>query len=113
MITLSIFYASVLADGFLRPEIQFFSLAILLALLGIFLGIVLQIRAFLYTGSFFMTLNILGQLIHFYPEGRLEKAIILITLGMFIMINMIVFNIQREAILTRFRIMRSGLASWE
>lgn len=113
MITLSILYASILVDGFLRPEMEFFLLALGLGLGGIILGIALQVRAFLYTGTFFMTLNLLGQLIHFYPEGRLEKAIILITLGMIIMASMIGFNIQREAILARLRIMRADLAHWK
>jgi len=105
-------YATAMVDAFLRPETTIFLVAILLGLLGIILGIGLRMRAFLYTGTLFLILNILGQLMRFYPEGRLEKAIILIALGIIIMVSMIWFNLQRETILSRIRIMRADIATW-
>ena len=76
-------------------------------------GIALRIRAFLYAGVAFLVLNVVGQLVRFYPEQAMSRALILIGLGAFITVGMVVFNLQREAILRRIRIMRADLAGWE
>ena len=106
-------YVSATIDIFLRPELTIFLLALGLSLGGILLGIALRVRVFLYTGTIFLILNILWQLYQLYPEGRLMNAIVLISLGIFIIAGMIWFNIQREAIMQRVRIVRADLANWE
>jgi hypothetical protein len=88
-------------------------LALGLSLFGVILGVFLRIRAFLYGGLIFLILNVGGQLIRFYPEGRLEKGIVLVVLGTVIMALMIWFNIQKEMILKRIRIFRADLESWD
>ena len=88
-------------------------LAISLSLGGVILGIALRIRVFLYIGTLFLIFNVLGQLIDFYPEDRLSKAIVLMVLGGIITGGMIWFNIQREALMQRLRIIRADLAQWE
>ena len=110
---LSALYAGAGLDVFLRPELSVFVLALALALTGIVLGIALRIRAFLYTGVAFLVLNVIGQLVRFYPEQGLSRALILIGLGAAITAGMVVFNLQREAILRRIRVMRADLAEWE
>lgn len=90
-----------------------FALALLLSLVGVVLGIALRVRAFLYTGVSFLVLNVLGQLIRFYPEQRLSKAIMLMVLGTAITGTMIWFNMKRETILQRIRIFRADLETWE
>jgi|GEM_PF-619468 len=106
-------YVSATLDVFLRPELSILFLILALSLVGIILGIALKVRAFLYTGSLFLILNIVGQLIQLYPEGRLEKAILLITVGAVITGGMIWFNLQREIILQRIKIVRADLVKWE
>ncbi|QTA78664.1 Uncharacterized protein dnl_08920 [Desulfonema limicola] len=108
-----VLYASAGLDVFLRQELFVFILAVGLGLAGIISGIGMQIRAFLYGGLIFVVMNVMGQLLRFYPDGRLEKGIILVTLGSLIMIGMIWFNIRREDILSRIRIFRADLAEWE
>ncbi len=110
---LSALYAGAGLDVFLRPALSVFVLALALALTGAILGIALRIRAFLYAGIAFLVLNVSGQLVRFYPEQGMSRALILIGLGAAITAGMVVFNLQREAILRRIRIARADLAGWE
>ncbi len=110
---LSALYAGAELDVFLRPELSVFVLALALALTGIVAGIALRIRAFLYAGVAFLVLNVIGQLVRFYPEQGLSRALILLGLGATITVGMVVFNLKREAILRRLRIVRADLAGWE
>ena len=61
----------------------------------------------------FLVLNVAGQLLRFYPEQGLGRALILLGLGAVITLGMVVFSLQREAILQRVRIARADLAAWE
>ena len=110
---LSILYASAGLDVFLRPEFMLFALALGLSILGIILGIALRIRIFLYTGVAFLVLNVTGQLLQFYPEQRLGRALLLIGLGVVITLGMVGFSLKREAILQRVRVFRADLEAWE
>ena len=110
---LSVLYAGAGLDVFLRPELWVFVLALGLALAGIIVGIALRIRAFLYAGVAFLVLNVGGQLVQFYPEQGFSRALMLIGLGATITGGMVLFNLKREAILQRMRIMRADLAAWE
>jgi len=82
-------------------------------LTGIVLGIALRVRAFLYAGVAFLVLNVAGQLLRFYAEQSMGRALILLGLGAAITAGMVLFNLQREAILRRVRILRADLAAWE
>ncbi len=113
LVALSALYAGATLDVFMRPELSIFLLAIGLSLGGIVLGIALRVRTFLYLGTLFLIFNVFGQLIDFYPEDRLGKAIVLMVLGGLITGGMIWFNIQREAMMQRVRIIRADLAQWE
>ena len=95
---LSSIYATATLDVFMRPELGIFILALSLSLGGIILGIALRIKAFLYLGTLFLIFNVFGQLIDFYPEERLSKAIVLMVLGGIITGGMIWFNMQGEVI---------------
>lgn len=110
---LSALYAGTALDVFLRPEFYVFALALGLSLVGIILGIALRVRAFLFTGVIFFVLNIAGQLVNFYPQDRLGKAILLMTAGGVIAGGMIWFSIQRETIMRQIRTIRADLAEWE
>ena len=110
---LSALYAGAALDVFLRPELSVFVLALALALAGIVAGVALRIRAFLYGGVAFLVLNVAGQLIRFYPEQSLSRALILLGLGTAITVGMVLFNLKREAILRRVRIVRADLAAWQ
>lgn len=110
---ISVIYACATVDVFLRAELSIFILAIILSMAGILLGISLRIRAFLYAGCAFLILNVLGQLMQFYPEQRLGKAIVLMALGAVIIVSMIWFNIQRVAILERIKAIQSEMETWE
>lgn len=110
---LSALYAGAGLDVFLRPELWVFVLALALAMTGIVLGIALRVRAFLYAGVAFLVLNVVGQLARFYPEQGLSRALILIGLGATITVGMVVFNLKREEIMQKIRIVRADLAAWE
>ena len=71
------------------------NVALALALTGIVAGIALRIRAFLYAGVAFLVLNVIGQLLRFYPEQGLSRALILLGLGATITVGMVVFNRKR------------------
>ncbi len=106
-------YASATADVFLVPGIGVFVLALFLSLAGAVLGIALRMRAPLYAGVAFLVVNVLGQLVRFYPDGRLAKAVILMALGATITAAMIAFNVKREAVLRQVRVFRADLARWD
>lgn len=110
---LSILYAGAGLDVFLRPELWIFILALVLGLAGVILGLTLRIRAFLYTGTTFIILNICGQLRYFYPQHNMSKALILLLLGALITAGMVLFHIKREILLQRIRIVRADLIHWE
>ncbi|MFO1424162.1 MAG: hypothetical protein U1F70_11010 [Candidatus Competibacteraceae bacterium] len=110
---LSALYAGAGLDVFLRPELSVFVLALGLALLGVVAGVALRIRAFLYAGVAFLVLNVAGQLIRFYPEQALSRALILLGLGTAITVGMVLFSLKRESILRRVRVLRADLAAWE
>jgi hypothetical protein len=109
----SMVYASATLDVFLLPDMGIFILALLLSFVGILLGISLRIRAFLYAGVCFLLLNVVGQLIRFYPEQALGKAIILMTMGMAILCSMIWFNLKKAVILQHINVFRAELQGWE
>lgn len=106
-------YASAALDVFLLPDIKIFILALLLGFIGIVLGISLRIRAFLYAGVCFLLLNIIGQLMRFYPEQALGKALILMTMGAAILCSMIWFNLKKAAIMQHINLLRVELQGWE
>jgi hypothetical protein len=108
----SLLYVSATLDVFLRAEVTIFLATLGVSLVGIIIGIALRTRAFLYAGTSFLVLNIVGQLVLLFPEQRLTRAIVLLVLGTLITGSMIWFNIQRETILRRIRIFRADLAMW-
>ena len=112
MAATTLLYFSMTLDVFLSPQLWVFMLAIGLSLVGVITGIAFRIRAFLYAGTCFMTLNILGQIIRLFPEQRVEKAIFLMLLGAIILGCMIMFSLKRESILRSIRIYRADIASW-
>jgi hypothetical protein len=106
-------YACATVDVFLRPELSIFIVAMVLSVAGILIGIALRTRAFLYTGVSFLLLNVLGQLLRFYPEQGLGKAIVLMVMGAVILSVMIWFNIKKAAILQRLSVLQAEMQSWE
>ena len=109
---MSILYTSATLDVFLQPDFGIFLAALGVSLVGIIMGMALRTRAFLYAGTSFFVLNVVGQLLLFFPEQRLARAIVLLALGTLITGSMIWFNIQREAILQRLRLARADLTTW-
>lgn len=110
---LSVLYVAGSVDMFAQPGLGVFALAVGLAIIGIGVGIMVRIRAFLYAGVAFLVLNVGAQLLVFYPEQRLGRAVLLLVLGMVITGGMILFNIKREAIGRRIRGLRADLAEWQ
>ena len=110
---LSVLYASATLDVFLQSDLRIFLAALGVSLVGMIIGIALRTRAFLYAGTSFFILNVLGQLLLFFPEQRLSRAIVLLVLGTLITGSMIWFNMQREAILQRLHLARAELTTWQ
>ncbi|MGJ0514607.1 MAG: hypothetical protein ACR65O_02515 [Methylomicrobium sp.] len=106
-------YACATLDVFLLPDLNVFVLALGLSLAGVVLGIALRIRAFLYAGIAFMLLNVFGQLIRFYPDQALGKAVVLMGAGMMILGAMIWFNLKKMQIMQRFDLIRVELEAWD
>ncbi|MGH8564615.1 MAG: hypothetical protein ACREXW_11230 [Gammaproteobacteria bacterium] len=109
----TLLYASATADVFLAPGLGAFALALGLSLVGAAFGIALRIRALLYAGVTFLIVNVLGQLVRFYPDGRLAKAVMLMALGAAITAAMVWFNLKRETVLRQVRVFRADLAGWD
>ncbi|MCP4284939.1 MAG: hypothetical protein GY792_10870, partial [Gammaproteobacteria bacterium] len=109
---LSALYAAATLDVFLEEDLGIFMLVLMLSLAGIIIGIVTRTRAFLYAGTVFLVINVVGQLVQLYPEQRLGRALLLMAMGTAITAAMIGFNAKREAILRRIRIMRADLVTW-
>ncbi len=109
----TLLYASATADVFLAPGLGVFALALFLSLIGAVLGIALRIRAPLYAGVIFLVVNVLGQLVRFYPDGRLAKAVMLMIVGTSITGVMVWFNLKRERVLRQVRVFRADLAGWD
>lgn len=110
---LCLVYAGASLDLFLRPALSVFAVALASGLAGVAGGILLRIRAFLYGGAVFVVVNVLGQLVRFYPQHSLGKGVVLVATGAAILSAMIGFSAQRETILKRIRIIRADLAAWE
>lgn len=110
---LSAIYLSATLDVFLSPDFSLFLLALGLSLGGVLLGIALRIKAFLYAGTVFLVFNVIGQLVQYYPEATLSKAIVLMLLGGFITGGMIAFQLQKDAILRWIGQVRDDLQGWK
>ncbi len=113
LLALSLFYLSISADIFLNDTLLIFVFALLIALLSVIYGVSSKTRAFLYSGVIFMVMIIFGQLMAFYPEGRLARALILMFLGVSITGAMIFFNIKRELLLEKIKLFRADLDLWD
>ncbi len=109
---LAVLYSTATLDVFLQDSLWVFALALGLSLAGIALGIATRTRAFLYAGVAFLVVNVLGQLLHLYPDDRLARALLLMGLGAAITAAMIWFSLKRDAILQRIGVVRADLASW-
>ncbi|MGJ0483448.1 MAG: hypothetical protein ACR65R_02805 [Methylomicrobium sp.] len=105
-------YACATLDVFLLPDLKVFVLALGLSMAGVILGIALRIRAFLYAGVAFMLLNVFGQLLRFYPDQALGKAVVLMGAGMAILCAMIWFNLKKNQIMQRIDLIRVELELW-
>ena len=106
-------YAASTLDIFLQETLGVFVLALILSITGIIVGVMLRTRAFLYAGVAFLVLNVIGQIGVLYPEQRLGRALILMAFGAGITGLMIWFNIKREALTERIRLVRADLGTWD
>jgi hypothetical protein len=109
---MSVLYACATYDVFQQDSLLVFATMVVLSLTGILVGIALRTRAFLYSGTAFLLLNVLGQLFLHIPEHKLGRAIILLVLGAALTGISVWFSWQREQILQRIRIFRADLATW-
>ena len=111
--SLSALYLVVTADVFISSSLLLFFVGLLIGLLSVIYGISSKTKAFLYTGIGFFFINILGQLVVFYPDDRLGWALILMSTGAVITGLMVWFNIKREMLLSKIRLFRADLEQWE
>jgi len=109
---MSVLYACATYDVFQQESLAVFATMVALSLTGIFVGIALRTRAFLYSGTAFLVLNVLGQLLVHMPEHKLGRAIVLLALGAALTGISVWFSWQREQILQRIRIFRADLETW-
>ena len=112
LFALGILYLLATADIFISSSLLLFFVGLLLGLLSTIYGISRKTRAFLYAGVGFLIINILGQLIVFYPDDRLGRALILMATGALITGVMVWFNIKREFLLSKIRLFRTDLEQW-
>ena len=109
----ALLYCLLIADIFITESLFVFTLGLLLALITIIYAISTRNKAFLYSATLFLIIAILGQLFMLYPDGRLQRALVLMAMGTFITTSMIIFTIKRAQLLEKIRIIRSDLDSWE
>jgi hypothetical protein len=110
---LSTLFASLAVDMFLQPSFVLFAIAMGGSLIGLMLAIAFRIRALLYTSNLFLVLNVLGQLLQYYPEQTLGKALLLIGFGFVLGGGMLIFSLKREQIRQRWHLMRADLGDWQ
>ena len=55
--------------------------------------------------------QVVGQLVRFYPDGRLAKAVMLMAVGAAITAAMVWINLKSERVLRQARVFRADLAS--
>ena len=113
LVTLGLFYLVIISDVFMNDSLMVFMIALIIAFASIVYGISRRNRAFLYTGIGFLIAIIIGQLLLFYPEGRLARALILMLFGAMITGIMIWFNIKREVFLSKIQLFRADLLEWD
>ncbi|MCU7958281.1 MAG: hypothetical protein KZQ67_17015 [gamma proteobacterium symbiont of Bathyaustriella thionipta] len=109
---LSLIYVVVTADVFINETLIVFVLGLILGLASVTYAISSKSRVFLYAGVSFILVIVLGQLMLFYPEGRLARALLLMLIGAAITGIMIWFNIKREYLLSQIKLFRADLDSW-
>jgi hypothetical protein len=110
--TMSVLYASVTADVFLREGLLLFCVMLALSLAGIFIGIALRTRAFLYTGAATLVLNVVGQVIMRFPEQGFAQAMVLLVIATVFIGLALWLDRRREELLQRIRIFRADLGTW-
>jgi hypothetical protein len=100
-------------EVFTTDSLLNFVVVLVLSLLLAFVGVALRVRPFVYIGSAFLVINVLGQLgLQVHSQGGIVRAVILIAVGFAVMGIMIFFNIKRESLLRRYRSFQSD-TSWE
>jgi len=109
----TVLYTSATLDVYLQAGISIFILAMLLSFAGVLIGIALRVRAYLYAGTSFMLLNVVGQFLRFYPEQMLAKAIFMMVAGASIIAAMVWFNLKRAEIMRRFDNLQDALQNWD
>ncbi len=113
LMALGALYLVAAADIFISSSLLLFFVGLLMGLLGIMYGISRKTKAFLFTGIGFIVINILGQLIVFYPDDRLGRALILMATGALITAIMVWLNIKREYLLSKIQLFRSDIEQWD
>jgi hypothetical protein len=111
----SALYVSAGWDIFKGEGFGVFALGIGLSLLGVLVGIVLRVRAFMYFGVCFLVIVVGQALFEHYPDAQhqRQRAFLLMGLGTAIIACMIGFSLKRERILRQLRLARADLAEWE
>lgn len=92
--------------------------AVLLSSLVVVMGISLRIRIFLYMGSAFFLVNIVGMIANVIvtqPDGRtmLAVGILFFIMGILFIATYLLFQMKREEILSRYRHLVETLDAWE
>lgn len=84
-----------------------------LSVLGIVLGVVLRVRAYLVMSTAFLALDLLLQMVRYGLQSRPLGALFLTLLGLALVGAMVAFSLERERILRRYAGFVGELRRWE
>jgi hypothetical protein len=97
----------------LAPDARYPVVFGLVCLLGVAVGMLLRIRAYLVLGSAFLVLDVLANLLHAGLRNHRLGFLLLSGAGLLILGGMVLSTLQREAVQRLVRRYRARIASWD
>jgi hypothetical protein len=110
---IAILCGSAAFETFHAGDLGSFALLLGLCLAGIFAGIVLRIRAFLFCSTGILVATVLGQLLRASLDLALPAWILLTTLGMAIIGLTVLVSLKRQQLLAWYRLVTDDFSRWD
>jgi predicted membrane channel-forming protein YqfA (hemolysin III family) len=84
-----------------------------LAIAGVFAGIMFHIRSYLYLGALFLVLNIVVNLFRIGIQDRVIGMVFLFVTGLLLLVSAVYFNLKRDELLKTYTEWREKVSEWE
>jgi hypothetical protein len=110
--TFVIYLSSMYQVLFLNNIFDIIVLAVL-AIAGVFAGIMFHIRSYLYLGALFLVLNIVVNLFRIGIQDRVIGMVFLFVTGLLLLVSAVYFNLKRDELLKTYTEWREKVSEWE